>query len=129
MAPLSLRSVLPPLSQPVNHTLLVPAPILVLMSRRALPLGLGCVHNNDVATVFERMLVTYETGNDKILYIGALPTDNAKTWYLANEQKRKPDSLSGWTVWVTYKDFLKDFIAIHENKNKVCEAKRNLQME
>jgi len=32
-------------------------------------------------------------------------------------------------VWVTYEDFLKDFIAIHENKNEVCEGKRNLQME
>jgi len=46
---------------------------------------------NDVATVFERMPVTYETANDKILYIGALLTNSAKTWYLANEQKRKPD--------------------------------------
>jgi len=56
---------------------------------------------NDVATVFERMPVTYETAKDKILYVGALLTDSAKTWYLANEQKRKPDPLSGWTVWVT----------------------------
>jgi len=84
---------------------------------------------NNVATVFERMLVTYETANDKILYVGALLTDSAKTWYLANEQKCKPDPLSGWTVWVTYGDFLNDFIAIHENKNEVREVKRNLQME
>jgi len=84
---------------------------------------------NNIATVFERMPVTYETANDKILYVGALLTNSAKTWYLANEQKHKPDPLSGWTVWVTYEDFLKDFIAIHENKNEVHEAKRNLQME
>jgi len=84
---------------------------------------------SNVATVFERMPVTYETTNNKTLYVGTLLTDSAKTWYLVNEQKRKPDPLSGWTVWVTYEDFLKDFIAIHENKNKVREAKRNLQME
>jgi len=84
---------------------------------------------NDVATVFEPMPVTYETANDRILCVGAVLTDSAKTWYLANEQKRKPDPLSGWTVWVTYKDFLKDFIAIYENTNEVREAKRNLQME
>jgi len=84
---------------------------------------------NDVATVFEHMPVTYKTGNKKILYVGALLTNSANTWYLAYEQKRKPDPLSGWTVWVTYEDFLKDFIAIHENKNEVREAKRNLQME
>jgi len=84
---------------------------------------------NDIATVFERMPITYETTNDMILYVEALLTDSTKTWYLANEQKHKPDPLSGWTVWVTYEDFLKDFIAIHENKNEVYEAKRNLQME
>jgi len=44
------------------------------------------------------MPVTYETTNDKILYVGALLTDSVKTWYLANEQKRKPDPPSGWTV-------------------------------
>jgi len=75
------------------------------------------------------MPLTYETTNDKILYVGALPTDSVKTWYLANKQKPKPDLLSSWTVWVTYEDFLNDFIAIHENKNKVHEAKRNLWME
>jgi len=75
------------------------------------------------------MSVTYEPANDKNLYVGALLTDSAKTWYLANEQKRKPDLLSGWTVWVTYEDFLKDFIAIHQNKNEVRKAMRNLQME
>jgi len=72
------------------------------------------------------MPVTYETANDKILYVGALLTDSAKTWYLANEQKCKPDPQSGRTIWITYEDFLKDFIAIHENKNKVREAKRHL---
>ena len=75
------------------------------------------------------MPVIYETANDKILYIGALLTNSAKTWYLANGQKRKPDPLSGWTMWVTYEDFLKYFIAIHKNKNEVREAKRNPQME
>jgi len=45
MVPLSLCSVLPPLLQPVNHTLLVPASALVLMSWCALPLGLGSVRN------------------------------------------------------------------------------------
>ena len=84
---------------------------------------------NDVATVFERNPVTYETANDKTLYVGPLLMDSAKTWYLTNEQKHKPDLLFGWTVWVTYEDFLKDFIAIHENKNEVRKAKRNLQME
>jgi len=84
---------------------------------------------NDIATVFKRMPVIYETANDKILYIGALLTNSAKTWYLANGQKRKPDPLSGWTMWVTYEDFLKYFIAIHKNKNEVREAKRNPQME
>jgi len=34
---------------------------------------------NNIATVFERMSVTYETANDKILYVGALLTDSAKT--------------------------------------------------
>ena len=75
------------------------------------------------------MPVTYETANDKILYVGALLTNSAKTWYLANEQKHKPDPQSGWTIWVTYEDFLKDFIVIHENKKEVCEDKRNLQIE
>jgi len=75
------------------------------------------------------MPVTYLTANDKILYVGALLTDSAKTWYLANQQKCKPDPQSGWTVWVTYEDFLKDFITIYENKNKLREAKTNLQME
>jgi len=65
----------------------------------------------------------------RVLNIGALLTDSAKTWYLANKQKCKPDPLSGWTMWVTSEDFLKDFIATHENKNEVHEAKRNLQME
>jgi len=50
---------------------------------------------NDIATVFERMPVTCETANDKILYVGALLTDSAKTWYLTNWQKQKPDPLSG----------------------------------
>jgi len=75
------------------------------------------------------MPVTYETANDKTLYIGALLTNSAKTWYLAKEQKYRSDPLSRSTVWVTYQDFLKDFIAIYENKNEVHEAKRNLQME
>jgi len=35
---------------------------------------------NHVATVFECMPVTYETANDKILYVRALLTDSAKTW-------------------------------------------------
>ena len=81
---------------------------------------------NDVATVFEHMPVTYETANDKIHYVGTLLTDSAKTWYLANKQKRKLDLQSGWTMWVTCEDFLKDFIAIYENKNEVRKAKRNL---
>jgi len=84
---------------------------------------------NDVANVFERMPITYDLANDKILYVGALLTGSAKEWYLANKTRRKRDSQSGWCVWARYEDFLNDFIAVHENRNKVREAKRNIQME
>jgi hypothetical protein len=75
------------------------------------------------------MPITYDTANDKILYVATLLTGSAKTWYLANENKRKPDPQSGWCVWARFEDFLKDFKSVHENKNEVREAKRNLQME
>jgi len=84
---------------------------------------------NDVANIFERMPITYSSPNDKILYVAALLTGSAKQWYLANETRRKPDPQSGWCVWARYEDFLKDFISVHENRNEVREAKRNIQME
>jgi len=84
---------------------------------------------NDVANVFERMPITYDSANDKTLYVAALLTGSAKQWYLANETRRKLDPQSGWCVWARYEDFLEDFIAVHENRNEVREAKRNIQME
>jgi len=71
----------------------------------------------------------YDSANDKILYIAALLTRSVKQWYLGNKTRRKPDPQSGWCVWARYEDFLKDFIAVHENRNEVREAKRNIQME
>jgi len=75
------------------------------------------------------MPITYDSANDKILYVAAFLTGSAKQWYLANETRHKPDPQSGWCVWARYEDFLKDFIAVHENRNEVREAKRNMQME
>jgi len=75
------------------------------------------------------MPITCDSANDKILYAAALLTGSAKQWYLANETRRKPDSQSGWCVWARYEDFLKDFIAVHENRNEARETKRNIQME
>jgi len=65
------------------------------------------------------MPITYDLANDKILYVAALLTGSVKQWYLANETRRKPDPMSGWCVWARYEDFLKDFIAIYENRNEV----------
>jgi len=75
------------------------------------------------------MPITYSSANDKILYVAALLTGSAKQCYLANETRHKPDPQSGWCIWARYKDFLKDFISVHENRNKVREAKSNIQME
>jgi len=75
------------------------------------------------------MQITYSSANDKILYVAALLTGSAKQWYLAKATRRKPDPQSGWCVWARYEDFLKDFISVHENRNEVREAKRNIQME
>jgi len=65
------------------------------------------------------MPITYNSANDKILYITALLTGSARQWELANEIRHKLDAQSGWCVWARYEDFLKDYIAIHENRNKV----------
>jgi len=81
---------------------------------------------NDVANVFERMPITYDLANDKILYVAALLTGSPKQWYLANETRHKPDPQSGWCIWARYEDFLKDFIAAYENRNEVRESKRNI---
>jgi len=75
------------------------------------------------------MPITYSSANDKILYVAALLTGSAKQWYLANETRRKLDPQSGWCLWARYKDFLKDFTSVHENRNEVQEAQRNIQME
>jgi len=75
------------------------------------------------------MPITYDWANNEIHYIVALQTGSVKQWYLANQARRKPDPQSGWCVWARYEDFLNDFIAVHENRNKVREAKRNIQME
>jgi len=75
------------------------------------------------------MPITYDSANDKILYVAVLLTGSAKQWYLANETRRKPDPQSYWSVWARDEDFLKDFIAVPENRNEVKEAKRNIQME
>jgi len=75
------------------------------------------------------MPITYDSANDKILYVAALLTGSAKQWCLTNETRRKPDSQSGWCVWARYEDFQKDFIGVHENRNEVREAQRNIQME
>jgi len=86
-------------------------------------------YRNDVANIFECMPITYSSANDKILYVAALLTGSAKQWYLADKTRRKPDPQSGWCVWARYEEFLKDFISVHENRNEVREAKRNIQME
>jgi len=75
------------------------------------------------------MPITYDSANDKILHVAVLLTRSAKQWYLANETRRKPDPQSSWCVWARYEDFLKDVTAVHENRNKVREDKRNIQME
>jgi len=74
---------------------------------------------NDVTNAFEHMPITYNLANDKIFYVAALLTESAKQWYLVNETWHKPNPHSGWCAWARYKDFLKDFIAVHENRTEV----------
>lgn len=84
---------------------------------------------NDCERVYERMPITYHSEWEKILFMASLLTGNAKKWYLANKKKGLPNAQTDWTVWARYSELLAEFVRVHKNKNKVREAKRNLQME
>ena len=61
--------------------------------------------------------------------MASLLTGNAKKWYLANKSKSMPDPQTGWVVWADYSTFLSEFTRVHENRNKVREAKRAIQWD
>ena len=82
-----------------------------------------------VESTYERMPQTYSTTNDKIMFIAALLTDSAYTWYSANEHKSYPDTYSDYLEWDTYIRFKREFTTAHQNLHESHDGKTQLKKE